>query len=57
MGREEAASTRGLLNTAYAVVDRIIPHLGSTFAAEKPPQVYAFEQVAPMAGEESGECR
>jgi hypothetical protein len=31
--------------TEYAVVDRIIRHLGLTFVAEKPPPAYAFEQV------------
>ena len=35
--------------TEYAVVDRIIRHLELTFAAEKPPPVHIFEQVALMA--------
>jgi hypothetical protein len=35
--------------TEYAVVDRIIRHLGLTFAAEKPPPAQVFEQVALMA--------
>jgi hypothetical protein len=38
-----------------AVVDRIIPHLGLTFVAEKPPPVHVFEQVALIAAEGSGE--
>jgi hypothetical protein len=42
--------------TEYAVVDRIIRHLELTFAAEKPPPVHVFEQVALMAAEESGEA-
>jgi hypothetical protein len=41
--------------TEYAVVDRIIRHLGLTFVAEKPPPAYALEQVARMAAEEVGE--
>ena len=41
--------------TEYAVVDRIIRHLELTFVAEKPPPAYAFEQVALMAAEESGD--
>ncbi|MDH4270731.1 MAG: acid--CoA ligase [Candidatus Aminicenantes bacterium] len=41
--------------TEYAVVDRIIRHLKLTFAAAKPPPAHAFEQVALMAAEESGE--
>jgi hypothetical protein len=41
--------------TEYAVVDRIIRHLELTFAAEKPPPVHVFEQVALMTAEESGE--
>jgi len=41
--------------TEYAVVDRIIRHLTLTFAAEKPPPAQAFEQVALMTAEESGE--
>jgi hypothetical protein len=32
--------------TEYAVVDRLIRHLELTFAAEKPPPVHVFEQVA-----------
>ena len=40
--------------TDPAVVDRIIRHLELTFAAEKPPPAYVFEQVALMAAEESG---
>ena len=38
----------------YAVVDRIIWHLKSTFVAEKPPPSQVFEQVALMAAMESG---
>jgi len=41
--------------TEYAVIDRIIRHLGLTFVAEKPPPAHVFEQVALMAAEESGE--
>jgi hypothetical protein len=41
--------------TEYAVADRIIRHLTLTFAAEKPPPAQAFEQVALMAAEESGD--
>ena len=41
--------------TEYAVVDRIIDHLGLTFVAEKPPPAYVFEQIAFTAAEESGE--
>jgi hypothetical protein len=41
--------------TEHAVVDRIIRHLELTFAAEKPPPAYVFEQVALTAAEESGE--
>jgi hypothetical protein len=41
--------------TEPAVVDRIIRHLEMTFVAEKPPPSRIFEQVAPMAAEESGE--
>ena len=41
--------------TEYAVVDRIIRHLKLTFAAEKPPPAYAFEQVELMAAEKRGE--
>jgi len=41
--------------TEYAVVDRITPHLGMTFAAEKSPPAHAFEPVALTAAEESGE--
>jgi hypothetical protein len=41
--------------TEYAVVDRTIRHLELTFVAEKPPPAYAFEKVALMAAEESGE--
>jgi hypothetical protein len=41
--------------TEPAVVDRIIRHLGLTFAAEKPPPAPVFEQVALMAAEDSGE--
>jgi hypothetical protein len=41
--------------TEYAVVDRIIRHLELTFVAEKPPPAHAFEQVALMAAEESGD--
>ena len=41
--------------TEPAVVDRIIRHLGLTFAAEKPPPTQVFEQVALMAAEEGGE--
>jgi len=41
--------------TKYAVVDRIIDHLKLQFIAEKPPPSHVFEQVAPMAAEESGE--
>jgi hypothetical protein len=37
------------------VVDRIIRHLGLTFAAAKPPPVHVYEQVALAAAEESGE--
>jgi ribosomal protein S27E len=40
--------------TEHAVVDRIIRHLELTFAAEKPPPAYVFEQVALTAAEESG---
>jgi len=32
--------------TEYAVIDRIIRHLGLTFVAEKPPPAHVFEQVA-----------
>jgi hypothetical protein len=39
--------------TEHAVVDRIIRHLELTFAAEKPPPVHVFEQVALMAVEGS----
>jgi hypothetical protein len=39
--------------TEYAVVDRIIRHLGLTFVAEKPPPVHVFETVALAAAEES----
>jgi hypothetical protein len=39
-----------------AVVDRIIRNLELTFVAEKPPPSRIFEQLALMAGEESGEC-
>ena len=39
--------------TEPAVVDRIIRHLGLTFAAEKPPPVHLFETVALAAAEES----
>jgi hypothetical protein len=38
-----------------AVVDRIIPHLALTFAAEKPPPVHVYETVALAAAEQSGE--
>jgi len=41
--------------TEYAVVDRIIRHLELTFAAEKPPPAQAFEQVALITAEESGD--
>ena len=41
--------------TEHEVVDRIIRHLELTFVAEKPPPGYAFEQIALMAAEESGE--
>ena len=41
--------------TEYGVVDRIIRHLALTFVAKKPPPAYAFEQVALVAAEESGE--
>ena len=41
--------------TEYAVVDRIIRHLGLTFVAEKPPPAYVFEHTALMAAEENGE--
>jgi hypothetical protein len=34
----------------------IILHLELTFAAEKPPPAYVFEQVALTAAEESGTC-
>ena len=37
------------------VVDRITRHLELTFEAERPPPLRIFEQVALMAGEESGE--
>jgi hypothetical protein len=33
----------------------LIRNLELTFVAEKPPPAFAFEQVALMAGEESGE--
>jgi hypothetical protein len=39
----------------YAVVDRIIRHLGLTFAAETPPPASVFEPAALMTAEESGE--
>jgi ribosomal protein S27E len=39
----------------YAVVDRIIRHLGLTFAAEKPPPSVVFGQLALMTAEESGD--
>ena len=41
--------------TEFEAVDRIIHHLNLTFVAEKPPPDHAFEQVALMAAEESGE--
>jgi hypothetical protein len=41
--------------TEVAVVDRIIDHLKLTFVAAKPPPSHVFEEVAPMAAEESGE--
>jgi len=41
--------------TEPAVVDRTVRHLELTFVAEKPPPSWTFEQVALMAGEESGE--
>jgi hypothetical protein len=39
----------------FSVVDRIIRHLELTFAAEKPPSAFVFEQVALLAAEGSGE--
>ena len=41
--------------TEYAVVDQIIHHLGLTFVAKMPPPAYAFEKIALMAADESGE--
>lgn len=45
-------------HTGFNVHSRVpsfIRHLELTFVAEKPPPAYAFEQVALMAAEESGE--
>jgi hypothetical protein len=39
--------------TEYAVVDRIIDHLGLTFVTDKPPPSHVFEQVALMAAAEN----
>jgi hypothetical protein len=44
-----------LFLTEPAAVDRIIRHLGLTFASEKPPASHGFEEVALIAAEESGE--
>jgi tellurite resistance protein len=41
--------------TEYAVVDRIIHHRELTFVGEKPPPAQAFEQVALIVAEESGD--
>ena len=35
--------------TEYAVIDRIIRHLGLKFAAKKPPPARVFEQTALMS--------
>jgi hypothetical protein len=39
--------------TEYAVVDRMIDHLGLTFVADKPPPSHVFTEVALMAAEEN----
>ena len=41
--------------TDHAVVDRIIRHQELTFAAQRPPPAYVFEQTALMAAEGSGD--
>jgi len=41
--------------TEYAVVDRIIDHLGLTFVADKPPPSHVFTEVVLMAAESSAE--
>ena len=41
--------------TEYAVVDRIINHLGLTFVADKPPPSHVFTDVALMPAEESAD--
>jgi len=41
--------------TDCAVVDRIIRHLGLTFAVERPPPSHVFEQVTLIAAEGCGE--
>jgi hypothetical protein len=49
------ASYVSLFLTEPVCVVRIIRHLKLTFAAQTLPPAHAFEQVALMAGEESGE--